>query len=473
MHEFIRFVLSKLGSGIWLAVLVVLPVMAAVVWHQRRRGGKLRWGRLVPIVLLAGYLAVVAYATISRPGGVAGVSGFNFQLFRAWREAWNNFSVKSWANVLLNVALFVPLGILLPLVFPKCRGLWMAAAALGATLLIECVQLLGGMGIFDVDDIFANFLGALMGHGLLLAALALRDRKWDRGAVFFLLTLVPVVAVSGLFVAYSAQPYGNLPEDWISRVDTGDVEWTLACELPRASETAAVYRAGAMTTAECEAVARAFAEGWGGEYDDIYHYDEETYFRDYDTDGWMYYLTVNRLNGGFDLWAEDKSREFDPMNGTWAELDRAGLEAVLAQYGITAPAEAEFFSGPRNEYDPNEIWYGLRAEELVTADGLLDGGLRLRMAEDGSYLDLVHGLVNYAYCAEEPIITPEKAYQQMCDGYFNGGWFEYQDPEAVTVVSCILTYAIDTKGFYQPVYRFEVTAPDWDGGDSIMISAIA
>ena len=473
MHEFIRFVLSKLGSGIWLAVLVVLPVIAAVIWYQRRRGGKPRWGRLLSIVLLAGYLAVVAYATVSRPGGVAGVSGVNFQLFRAWREAWNNFSVKNWANVLLNVALFVPMGILLPLVFPKCRGLRMAGAALGATVLIECVQLLGGMGIFDVDDLFANFLGALMGHGLLLAALSLRERKWERGAVFFLLTLVPVMAVGGLFVAYSAQPYGNLPENWVTRVDTGDVEWTLDCDLPRTAETAAVYRAGAMTAAECEAFALEFARTWGGAYDDIYHYDEESYFRDYDTDGWMYYLTVNRLNGSFDLWAEDKSREFDRAAGPWAELDREGVEAVLAKYGITAPAEAEFFSGPRSEYGSHEIWYGLRAEELVTEAGLLDGELRLRMAEDGSYLDLVHGLVTYAYCAEESIITPEEAWRRMTEGYFNGGWFEYQDPDAVTVVSCVLTYAIDTKGFYQPVYRFEVTAPDWDGSDSIMISAIA
>ena len=36
-----------------------------------------------------------------------------------------------------------------------------------------------------------------------------------------------------------------------------------------------------------------------------------------------------------------------------------------------------------------------------------------------------------------------------------------------------MAYALDTKGFYQPVYNFEVMVPGRDGSNIIMIPALA
>ena len=66
-------------------------------------------------------------------------------------------------NLVGNVVLFVPIGFLLPLVFPRLewRNALVVAAACGLT--IEGTQALLRMGIFDIDDVILNALGVMIG----------------------------------------------------------------------------------------------------------------------------------------------------------------------------------------------------------------------------------------------------------------------------------------------------------------------
>src|SRR5918911_5517831 len=72
-------------------------------------------------------------------------------------------------NVLGNVALFMPLGIMLPLVSNKVRSLrGVLVSALSVSLGIEVAQLLsrqfGSYRSVDVDDVIFNVLGACLGY---------------------------------------------------------------------------------------------------------------------------------------------------------------------------------------------------------------------------------------------------------------------------------------------------------------------
>ena len=462
MNQFIESILLNLGGALIPAAVIALLTVGGVWLYHRKRGGKVNWKRLVLWMLFAGYLVLLADATLMRDG--SGFGHVNLRLFMAWREAWNHFSVRNWGNVLLNIALFVPLGVLVPLLFPKCRGTRMIFVVIGTTLLIECAQLFVGFSVFDVDDLFANTLGGLTGWCLLMAALSLRGKKWFAGIGYFLLAMIPVAAVGGIFAAYALQPYGNLPDNYRYRLDTKDVEWVLNCDLPPHQETAAAYKAPSMTRSECDAFAVDF---WDGEYDDIYYYDEDIYYRDYDTDGRMFYLTVSKWDGSYDLWTELGDVDHEDM--VWADLSRAEMDGVLAQYGVTIPAEAEFLGAA--EDDPGCHIY--RAETILTDEGILDGECRIWLNEDGSYLNAYNEIVRYTYCADGAILTPEAACQRMQDGYFNGWWFENREPDQVNIESCTLGYALDTKGFYQPVYHFEVTTPGWEHSATVMIPAIA
>nr|WP_243848680.1 VanZ family protein [Lysinibacter cavernae] len=89
-------------------------------------------------------------------------------------------------QVVLNIALFAPLGFLLRSMFR--RGIIVATVGgFGASLLIELTQLTGVWGIFpcayrlfDVDDLMANTLGALIGS--LVALVVVRRRNTSQVA---------------------------------------------------------------------------------------------------------------------------------------------------------------------------------------------------------------------------------------------------------------------------------------------------
>ena len=171
MYEFIEYVLSELRTSlalVFLAGMAALIILGAVWLVFRKSGRKFHWGKAVLWLAFVGYCAIVTYATILR--GVGGYREWNLHLFRAWREAWNNYSVKNWANVLLNVAMFVPLGSLLPLLGKKFRKWYLTIpAGFAVSLAIELLQLAIGRGICDVDDLFCNTLGTMIGYFRIMA----------------------------------------------------------------------------------------------------------------------------------------------------------------------------------------------------------------------------------------------------------------------------------------------------------------
>ena len=72
MYDFLEYVLSLLGRGLALAALAAFfggIVLAVVYGIHRKRHGKEKpfpWGRILLYFLLAGYLAVLGYATLMR-----------------------------------------------------------------------------------------------------------------------------------------------------------------------------------------------------------------------------------------------------------------------------------------------------------------------------------------------------------------------------------------------------------------------
>lgn len=77
-------------------------------------------------------------------------------------------------NLLGNIAAFMPMGFLLPLVSGKLSGLIRTTlATAGASLLIEIAQYVIGAGAADIDDIILNALGGALGFLVFLACRSL------------------------------------------------------------------------------------------------------------------------------------------------------------------------------------------------------------------------------------------------------------------------------------------------------------
>lgn len=80
-------------------------------------------------------------------------------------------------NTLGNVIIFIPFGFLLPLLFKQINNLKIASTIfIKFILLIESLQLLTFTGVFDIDDIILNMLGALIGYGSFVGMKYIWDR---------------------------------------------------------------------------------------------------------------------------------------------------------------------------------------------------------------------------------------------------------------------------------------------------------
>lgn len=74
--------------------------------------------------------------------------------------------INNW-ELIFNTLLFVPIGLLLPCVFEKCKR-FRTTLLVGfcTTLIIETIQIAAKIGVFETDDIITNTLGAVIGFGI-------------------------------------------------------------------------------------------------------------------------------------------------------------------------------------------------------------------------------------------------------------------------------------------------------------------
>lgn len=463
MNDFLRYIFNELSDAVPRAILAVglcaagVGAAFAIFKLKYKDTRKFPFARVILWLALTGYVAVVLSVTLLRGHG-SGAG--NLHLFRAWLEAWNNFSFKNWANVLLNVAMFMPLGVLLPWVHRLFRKWYvMLLSGFGFSLFIEVIQLITNRGLFDVDDLFANTLGAVFGYGVFMAiysAAEKRKKKAVRVCAYAAVPLLITLAISSIFIVYAVQDYGNLHDAAIYKVSTGGVEWATECELSDIRRTVSVYKAETYNKRTCDEFGKRFLEGRTNREPDICYYDQETYFLDH----LEHSLYVSHLDRSYEY-------EYHPNAGkrTPAQLDREAIEGLLADYGITIPASAEF------TYE-GEGGHRFDVPMEVGGKNTVGGTLRCRYSSEGFIYVIHNSLVSYDHCADETIISEVEAFRQLKGGNFYGGVFESRSPKKVTVLSCRLEYQVDTKGFYQPVYTFGVMYDGVEDEMRIMIPAL-
>lgn len=153
--------LGELGLVLYAAAIVYSCFYAVwTIYSFFRQKQKLRMGEL--FTLLA-YLLAVLYVTIfMRTEGTntkVQMEVLNW-LLSAGKEGTEDFQ-----HILLNVAMFVPVGALAAMVTDGVRGKVLNGVSFGLffSTAIETGQLILRSGTCDIDDILANTFGALVG----------------------------------------------------------------------------------------------------------------------------------------------------------------------------------------------------------------------------------------------------------------------------------------------------------------------
>jgi glycopeptide antibiotics resistance protein len=111
------------------------------------------------------YMAVLIKATLFSFNEYVYGKSANLVLFDSIRLMWR--SGDYWLifkNIIGNIILFLPLGLLLPLIF-RVFNSWriMFVVGFGTSFVIEVLQYEYAKRIFDIDDILLNGLGAMTG----------------------------------------------------------------------------------------------------------------------------------------------------------------------------------------------------------------------------------------------------------------------------------------------------------------------
>ena len=171
MREISFIELECLFTGVWLLCRII-------VWI-RQRG--INWKREAVLLLMYINLAVIIRFTFFPMSRVSGSvqpliydpsTAFPFRVNLI--PFVNLFDYDSKRDLLLNVigntAMFIPSGIILPIIYKKLNTFWKVLAA-GALIsfCIEIIQLPFSVRASDVDDLILNVLGVAIGYGVYAA----------------------------------------------------------------------------------------------------------------------------------------------------------------------------------------------------------------------------------------------------------------------------------------------------------------
>lgn len=400
--------------------------------------------------LFTGYVIMVLGVTfLNRGPNYQG--GMDLSLFTTYQEAWYGFSVRHWQFVLLNIFMFVPFGILLPLLNPRFqRSIWTIGAALLFTLSIESVQLITGYGNFEVDDLFNNLLGAIIGYGIIKGSITMNEKGIKQSFFYFSPLLLVIISFGSMFTHYHFKEFGNLSIVPIHRIDMTQATTTIDVQLKDNRMTVPVYKAPSYTKAYAEEFALDFFNRMHldtSNMEVIAYPDENIY--------WIrgeksYNMSFRLLDGSysytdFSNFDEDKTPK---------DVDEEILQENLTTFGIDVPQDSHFQQVKTGIYE----W---TIDKKAIGNQLIDGSLTVNYYNDNTVKGIENQLISYDKVRDVQIKSEKEAYEEILDGKFQH-YSKNKRIETLHIHKVELDYHLDSKGYYQPVYAFTTTADGMD-----------
>jgi glycopeptide antibiotics resistance protein len=445
-------------------LLAVYQLIYKKILHGKKR---VTIKKVLAAGLCGGYVLVVIYATLLRSAAYYGMD--IKPPFSSYLTAWYQFNNREWRNIILNIAMFVPFGFLFSVYTAQKSRFWKTLlAGLVFTATIEVLQLLLGRGMFEMDDIINNTMGAVIGYGIFYPAALIvskvRKKEDGRSVKSAFLVQFPllctVLTFVLIFVIYTKQELGNLTISNVTQHSISEVTISDGITLSDQGKEATIYQTRQADMEEARNFAAGIFEKLGLVFDDTWtdYYDETIFFYDSDRshglvldyDGLTYSYT------DFDLMYPEEEEQNQPKTG----INEEEVRAALLSMDIFIPDNAEFSEGD------GTYWFEVAGS--VQDGSYYTGSLQCKLSEDEKFISIDNYLVEAPEYRKTEIISEKEAYEKLCSGKF------YSDdmPKkcSIEVTGVCLTYIEDTKGFYRPVYAFTVETGDGDTAQ-IMIAA--
>ncbi len=445
--------LLSLKNAIPLAValLVNLGLSLAICRQWRRLNQPMQTCQGVMLTILSAWAAAALTLVLLFPGSTA--SQANLHLLSTFRSAWNQWSLAELSQILLQFALFLPLGLLAALLGePFCRLRWLLPASVSCTATLSCAKFLLERGSFVLDDLLLNTLGTLVGFflGRLIWAIWHRERLGPPLVRALVLPVCCLVALGGALSVYYGSEVGNLSLSPSYRQSMGDVTLTLETTLSEEAGAASVYR---NTISSAVRPGDAIATELAAELDlelssTVRRTGNQRRFTLSGEDEQEYTFSISLRDGSWQFSSQEEgvsvSGSLDSVRWRWESwLTENQLLDGTAVYSLG---------------EDGSLRWNLEGPEELSAyqNDFSAGTLAITLTRGDIPASITSTMATYQYVWTAEILSPAEAYQLVEQGRFSREQ-DLQRGDRLTVTGCQLTYATDSKGYYQPVYTFSCT----------------
>lgn len=448
IYELIR-IIGNLNIKIISASILSTGIVCWLLYESMNKLQMLKGEKNIPkkqmlvIFIISSYIIIIFDVALLNRGVYT--RQVNLNLFSSYRRVWDSFNAADRYHIILNILMTLPLGLMLPVLHNKFHKVrWTIAAGIIFVVIIEYIQLAANSGVFDVDDIFNNCMGILIGYGITMSILAIIERR-NRLVLKILAYMLPLLSITitfaGMAINYNTREFGNFNLFGYGKINMSNIEVKLKTELSTEEKTVTVYKA----PNNDKNTARNFAENFFKNINiDSTDLKEDLYtdFANYWTRDNKHLLKINFSDGSYEY---NNFLEFDKTK--YISMDEKALLDELRNYNIEIPKEATFT--PPNGSN-NYIW---KINQHSYEDLLIDGKLLCLCYNDGTIRMIINSIIIYSKVRDVYAISEKKAYEKILEGEVNLP-VSGDEINSIEVSGVIMGYKIDTKGFYRPVYIF-------------------
>lgn len=170
-------IIRHLTASDWL-ISIDICLMVAILCSTLLRKQIRSRTRIASAGLLAGYIYIVlASLVLTRNTGA--VYTHRFRPFWSYRLILQGSRICLWQD-LLNIILFIPIGFLTKITFPKWKLRHVMLAGTATSVVLEILQYFLRKGLCETDDVINNTIGTLIGYGIVLIGTVLFDTLFEK-----------------------------------------------------------------------------------------------------------------------------------------------------------------------------------------------------------------------------------------------------------------------------------------------------
>lgn len=426
-------------------------IVFALAKKKRKRPSFLK---IVTEYILVGWLVMFLYVTQVMSFGQGMGEMINLiplsPFFTAVEYGLNNAGLIT--QILLNILLTVPLGLLLPIVFPKRFDTFLPVfrLSLAVSVLTELTQLLTGRSA-DIDDVIANTLGGLIGLALYIIGKSAYDLYHRKNAAYSF----SYAAIAALFITFTILPFAAVK--WIYASDEvgfvyyghlQPVSVELAEPIRELETTAKIYaftpRVELDQLKQRLKAAAGFSAEWISEPDGtsvcINSEHERIFIDEYNTWHVTYSYRQNHQGTPTHLPNEEQAIEL--------------ASQYLEQFQI--PATTVVLTEITPSSDQSRIHLTFESKENQE-DLLVWGNISIDLGEDGRLLSLADERTFHTFYKETPAISPMNSLE-IAQTVGVGPW---EGPAYIKAVEPSYYFNRET-GYLIPTWKIdgELVSPD-------------